>query len=305
MSGAAPGDLPTRLEALRSRVDGRLQELAPTAGPPLLAEAVRYALLSPGKRSRPLIALLCCERFGGADGDALDAACAFEMVHAASLVFDDLPCMDDAVLRRGRETVHRRFGQDAAVLAGVALLNEAFGVLARDSGLSDAVARRLTGRLSQAVGLSGLVAGQLRDLRDRDDADADALARLNHEKTGVLFCAAAETGGLIGGASGDQLELICTFAQHVGAAFQVRDDLLDGVSSALSGKDAGKDRGKPTFVTLLGVDGARRRLERERTAAAAALAKLGDPGALGAFSDGLLAVDWLEQARGVREQAVA
>ena len=281
-----------RLAALRLTVEGRLAALLPAGGPPLLAEAVGYALLAPGKRSRPLVTLLCAERFGGDARPALDAACAFEMVHAASLVFDDLPCMDDAALRRGRETVHRRFGQDAAVLAGVTLLSEAFGVLARDAGLSAETARRLGANLSAAVGLSGLAAGQMRDLRDRSRADPDELARLNHEKTGVLFCAAAEAGARVGGASEGEVAAVCAFARHLGAAFQIRDDLLDRTTPALAGKDVGKDAGKPTFVSLLGVDGARRRLRTEQAAAAEALAALGEPGALGAFAERLLGADW-------------
>lgn len=281
------------LEAFRSVIDARLSALAPVEGAEPLSEAVRYALLSPGKRTRPIMAMLCARHFGGDAGDVLDAACAFEMVHAASLVFDDLPCMDDAALRRGRQTVHRRFGEDAAVLAGVALLNEAFGVLARDTGLPDGLARRLIGRLSTAIGLSGLVSGQMSDLRERGDVTVDRLLRLNDQKTGVLFCAAAEAGALVGGASDLQAATVRTFARHVGAAFQIRDDLLDGASPEITGKDGNQDAGKPTFVSLLGVGGARRRLEAERDAARAALATLGDPGELGTFSEGLLTLDGL------------
>lgn len=286
-------------------VDARLATVAPRGGPPLLAEAISYALLAPGKRTRPIITLLCCERFAGAPERALDAACAFEMVHSASLVFDDLPCMDDAALRRGRETVHRRYGQDIAVLTGVVLLSEAFGMLARDPSLPHGLARRLSDRLSEAVGVTGLTAGQLRDLRDRDRLDVEQLATLNHEKTGVLFCAAAEAGAVVGGANPDQAAAVCAFARHVGAAFQIRDDLLDGASSTVSGKDSGQDAGKPTFVSLLGIHGARLRMRQEQAAAAAALGRLGEPGLLGAFSDGLLAVDWEEPATANSASAVA
>lgn len=280
------------LAALRGMVETRLAALAPSTGPALLAEAVRYALLAPGKRTRPVMSLLCARRFGGEADAVLDAACAFEMVHAASLVFDDLPCMDDASLRRGWQTVHRRFGEDTAVLAGVALLNEAFGVLARDSRLPDQLARRLTSKLSSAVGMTGLVSGQMRDLHEREGLDADALLRLNHEKTGVLFCAAAEAGAVMGGASEREAAAVCVFARHVGAAYQIRDDLLDGASLEAAGKDVGQDEGKSTFVSLLGRDGARRRMEAEKSAAMAALTSLGSPGLLGAFSDSLLALDW-------------
>ena len=281
-----------QVSSLKAMVEARLGALAPAEGESDLAEAVRYALLAPGKRTRPIMALLCAEQFGGEPDAVLDAACAFEMVHAASLVFDDLPCMDDASVRRGRQTVHRRFGEDTAVLAGVALLSEAFGVLARAPRLSDGQSRQVSRSLSSAVGLSGLVLGQMRDLRERESLDVEALLSLNHQKTGVLFCAAAETGAVIGGASEREAALICTFARHVGAAYQIRDDLLDGASLETAGKDVGQDEGKPTFVSLLGLEGARRRLDQEKAAALQALSALGHAGRLEAFSDSLLAVDW-------------
>lgn len=284
-----------QVSTLKTMVEARLSALAPEDGESGLAEAVRYALLAPGKRTRPIIALLCAERFGGEPAAVLDAACAFEMVHAASLVLDDLPCMDDASVRRGRQTVHRRFGEDTAVLTGVALLNEAFGVLARDPRISDDLSRRVSRSLSSAVGLSGLVLGQMRDLRERDSLDVEALLSLNHQKTGVLFCAAAETGAVIGGASEREAAMVCAFARHVGAAYQIRDDLLDGASLEDAGKDVGQDEGKPTFVSLLGYEGARRRLEQEKAAALQALSAIGDAGRLEAFSEGLLAVDWESQ----------
>jgi geranylgeranyl pyrophosphate synthase len=290
----APAGLES-LAPLRAVVEARLAELAPSADAAVgvLAEAMRYALLAPGKRTRPVLTLLCARRFGASVEEALDVGCAFEMVHAASLIFDDLPCMDDAAQRRGRPTAHLRFGEDAAVLAGVALLNEAYGVLAR-SALPDAVVRRLVDSLSRAIGIGGLVGGQMRDLRETAEADADSLLRLNHEKTGALFCAAGEAGALLGGAGEREAGAVCAFARHVGAAFQIRDDLLDGATLDVAGKDVGQDAGKPTFVSLLGVEGARRRLQEETAAARMALASIGGPGELGAFSDGLLALDWLE-----------
>lgn len=302
VTGSVPSS--SDLQALRDRVEARLLELAPPedGDPRPLAQAIRYALTAPGKRTRPVTALLCALRFGGSAEDALDAACAFEMVHAASLIFDDLPCMDDAAMRRGRPTVHRRFGEDAAVLAGLALLSDAFGLLARSAALPDPLARRLVRDLSDAVGLKGLTAGQMRDLRDRQNVDVDQLLRLNHEKTGVLFCAAAEAGAAVGGASPVEQAAVCDFARHVGAAYQIRDDLMDATADGLSiGKDVGQDGSKPTFVSLLGLSGARRRLEQEHASAQAALARIGPPGLLGAFLDRLLAVDWVERS----EAAVA
>jgi geranylgeranyl pyrophosphate synthase len=126
-----------RIEALRARVDRRLAELAPASGtaPDRLVEAVRYSLLAPGKRFRPMLTLLAAEAFGASEGAALDAACAFEMIHAASLILDDLPAMDDAGLRRGLPTIHRAFDEATAILAGVGLLNQAYAVIAADKGL--------------------------------------------------------------------------------------------------------------------------------------------------------------------------
>lgn len=300
-TGAALVDttVSSRLDSLidlRAAVEARLESLSPAPGSSHLADAVRYTLLAPGKRTRPVLTLLCARRFGGEVSDALDAACAFEMVHGASLAFDDLPCMDDARLRRGRPTTHVRFGEDAAVLAGVALLNEAYGVLGRCERLPDSVARRLVATLASAVGLEGLVGGQMRDLRETTGGTADTLETLNHAKTGTLFCAAGEAGAVIGGASPREVKAVCAFARHVGAAFQIRDDLLDGASAEVAGKDVRQDLNKPTFVSLLGLDGARRRLADHKAAAAAALDAIGGPGELGVFSDGMLAVDWLNTA---------
>lgn len=280
---------------LRTAIEGRLERLAPAeaSGARPLAQAMRAALLQPGKRSRPLIALLCAEHFGAIADEVLDLACAFEMVHAASLVFDDLPCMDDAAVRRGRPTIHRTYGEDAAVLAGVGLLNAAYATIAGAGSLSNGLARRLVIQLSEAVGLDGLIAGQMRDLRERSDVDVAALASLNHQKTGVLFCAAAEAGAAAGRASEADRRLVSDFARHLGAAYQIRDDLLDATADgAVAGKDVNQDADKPTFVTLLGVGGTRRRLREEVAAARQALERLGRPASLTAFSERLLAVDW-------------
>ncbi len=286
------------LAALRTMIEHRLAELAPQPGGPShpLGEAMRDAILSPGKRSRPFAVLLSARRFGAREADALDVACAFEIVHAASLVIDDLPCMDDADQRRGRQTTHRRFGEDAAVLAGVALLNESYRVIAA-APLPHAEVRRITAALAGSIGLDGLTGGQMRDLREVDGASPESLLSLNHGKTGALFCAAAEAGAIIGGASDREIACVSAWARHVGAAFQIRDDLLDGATAQVAGKDVGKDSRKPTFVSLLGVAETRRRFEEERAAAAAALAAIGGPGELGAFSDGLLTLPWLENER--------
>lgn len=266
------------LELCRSAVERRLVELTPgEAGrPSRLVEATRYALLSPGKRFRPMLTLLAAREFGAEMSLALDAACAFEMVHAASLILDDLPCMDDAQTRRGRPTTHREFGDANAILAAVGLLNQAYRVLSADAGLGEAVKADLCGRLSDAVGFDGLVAGQAMDLQDRQRARTLAdLDLLNHRKTGVLIAAAAEAGALIAGAPPEAVGHVGAFARHLGLAFQIHDDLLDVLPAAELDKDSGKDAGMTTVPSLMGVEAAREALEEHLRAAERALVSAG------------------------------
>ncbi|MDP1736305.1 MAG: polyprenyl synthetase family protein [Caulobacter sp.] len=266
------------IEQCRAAVERRLAELTPDRAehPRRLAEAARYALLSPGKRFRPMLTLLAAREFGAEPPMALDAACAFEMVHAASLILDDLPCMDNANLRRGRNTTHREFDEATAILASVGLLNRAYGVLAEDEGLTPALKTELSRRLSEAVGFHGLVAGQAMDLEDRgrDRSPAD-LELLNHRKTGVLMVAAAQAGALIAGASEEAVRGVGEFARCLGLAFQIHDDILDVAGGADLGKDLGKDAGMATVVSVLGLDGARAALEGHLEAARAGLAGAG------------------------------
>ena len=280
-------------EALRAGVDRRLAELAPPKGsaPDRLVEAVRYALLAPGKRFRPMLALLAAAEFGAPEGAALDAACAFEMIHAASLILDDLPAMDDAGLRRGLPTIHRAFDEATAILAGVGLLNQAYAVIAADHALPGPLRADLTARAAQAVGFSGLIAGQARDLFDRDQTrDAAAIDRLNHEKTGVLIIAAAQGGAAIAGAPPATVEAVGVFARHIGLAFQIRDDLIDAQGSSESaGKDVGKDAAMTTVVSALGLAGARQAMDGHLASAAAALGGVGAGDLLGRYVGGLFA----------------
>jgi len=270
------------LSAWRDAVDRRLGELVPAGGPSdPLTGCGRYALLAPGKRLRPILSLAACGQFGGDALQALDTACAFEMVHAASLILDDLPCMDDAALRRGRPTAHLAYGEDVAILAAVALLSRAFGVVAACEALAPAARASLVRRLSETVSFEGLSAGQALDLHERTVVQSGPLEQLNHRKTGVLFALAAEAGACAAGADARAAAAAAAFGAHLGAAFQIRDDLLDveGEAGTL-GKDTGQDRGKSTFVTVLGRDGARRRVADELAAAGAALRAVGPPGPL-------------------------
>ena len=240
-----------RLDALRGAVDRRLGELLPDPGdaPHRLHAAMRYALLAPGKRLRPILTLLTAASLGVEEDRALDPACAVEMVHAASLILDDLPCMDDADMRRGLPATHRRYGQDVAILAAVALLNHAFAVIGQSPTFDPATSVKMVRALSSAVGLDGLVAGQESDLRRENAVSFDALVLTNRRKTAVLFEAAVELGAHAGGAGPAQVAMLRRFALELGMAFQAIDDLDD--------QQSGEDDGVPTVATFLGADGAR------------------------------------------------
>lgn len=239
-------------DALRLLVQSRLAELAPSQDT-LLSLAAREALLGHGKRVRPVLAMLAAAHVGGRPDDALDYGCALEMVHAASLVLDDLPCMDDAALRRGQPTLHRRHGEDAAVLAAVALLNQSTRLILQSRLPAETRVATLD-LLTQAVGFEGLAQGQMRDLRDDPDArDGLALRQINDLKTGGLFVATVRGGGLLGGGNADDLMRLSAFGEAVGFAFQLYDDLLDACSTADAlGKDVGQDQETTTFVDIWG-----------------------------------------------------
>lgn len=271
---AATGDL----SYLRAVVDRRLGLLVPSTNlhPAALHAAMRHILLAPGKRLRPLLALCVARQLDGPEQAALDFGCAVEMVHAASLIMDDLPCMDDAALRRARPTTHVQFGEDVALLAAIALLSRAFGVVADTTG-ADAAAR-LDGvaTLSAAVGSLGLSGGQLDDLRPAATRSARASEDVNHRKTGVLFAAAAEMAGRAAGVDAERMGALATFAQHVGGAYQILDDILDATgSSDTLGKQVGQDAGKATVLAALGSPGARALLQEHLARAAEASRRIG------------------------------
>ena len=257
--------------------------------PPALAEAMGYSLLAPGKRLRPLLALMACEAAGGSAEAAVPAACAVEMVHTYSLVHDDLPAMDDDDLRRGRPTCHKRYGDALAILAGDALLTAAFQVLAE--GYPPRTAAVSIAELSHAAGAVGMVGGQVLDLGAEGKVPltgpprtADDLEGIHRRKTGALFLAAlrlglaAAQGERPGGPNPGARDALDRFGRAFGLAFQIADDLLDvqGTSDR-AGKRVGKDaaRGKVTFPGLLGVDESRRRARALYAEAAAALDGLG------------------------------
>ena len=264
------------IESCHAVIEERLDAvLAAAPGDPVrLRQAMRHAALTPGKRFRPLLTLLAARRCGLDDWRALDAACAIELTHAASLLLDDLPCMDNAAMRRGQPTAHRIFGEDIAILAAVGLLNEAYGVIASSDSLDGATRSTLCRRLAATVGPAGLLGGQEFDLRDRKRAtDAAVIARFNHAKTGVLMQAAVEFGAIVAGAHEGETQRLREFGRHLGDAFQMLDDLLDatGDETALR-KDVGQDRDRAaTVVTLFGAKGAREAVQRRLDLACEAL----------------------------------
>jgi geranylgeranyl diphosphate synthase type II len=247
---------------LRKQVDVRLEEIISGEGSGNeLTAAIRYSLLAPGKRLRPLICLISAQCLGGKIEAALDPACAIEMIHTASLIVDDLPSMDDAEMRRGQLSCHRRFGEATTILAALELLSLGYRVMSEAPGLDDSSRTKLVQVLARAVGMHGLIGGQERDLAadkaQSDSTDTHKVTRMHELKTGALFIAAAETGGVVAGLEGDKLLPIKEFAAQLGLAYQTFDDLLDAHSTPdAAGKDVHQDADKPTLVDVLGSDAA-------------------------------------------------
>lgn len=273
---------PVSIEYLRTVIDRRLGLLLPGAQmvPQRLHQAMRYSLLASGKRLRPLLTVLMARHLGGDDLAAIDPACAIEMVHAASLIMDDLPAMDDSNLRRGQATAHRQFGEDMAILSGIALLNRAFGVMSAAEGIASAVRVELVAALAEAIGSDGLVGGQVLDLHERSPSlGLSGVMEINRRKTAALFAAAAEIGVRVAGAGEPQAAAARRFGASIGHALQISDDLIDDPAYAgQTGKDTGKDAEKPTVVSALGKAEAVALYRRHMSAAHASLGDLGAAG---------------------------
>ena len=259
--------LEARLQDAAERVNAALDALLPREQGPeaQLMAAMRYSALDGGKRLRPFFTLEAGALFDADVGQLLRAACAIECVHTYSLIHDDLPCMDDDDLRRGRPTLHRAFDEATAVLAGDALLTFAFEILADPATHSDPQMRcRLIAALAKASGAHGMVAGQAADMAGADiGSDLIAVTRMNRLKTGALINFAVEAGAMIGCASEAERTALMRYAHDVGLAFQMVDDLLDAEGVVRdTGKAVGKDkdRGKVNFVTVLGVPATRERV---------------------------------------------
>ena len=278
------------LAAIREEVDAALDGALPpeTAWPATIHRAVRYSLFAGGKRIRPALVIASGEAVGGARGELMPLACAAEMIHTYSLIHDDLPAMDDDDLRRGKPTSHKVFGEAIAILAGDALLTRAFHLLAElPDGCDEARLRRRVGAaaiLGEACGTTGLIGGQVMDLESEGRAiDAADLERLHRAKTGALLSACVRGGAVLGGADDTALGRLTRYASAIGLAFQVVDDVLDATEDAEHlGKTAGKDEAakKATYVSVHGLDAARRLAAALRQEALDAVTPLGARGDL-------------------------
>ena len=258
-----------RVEAALEKCLGRY-----SAAPAGLIEAMKYSLFAGGKRLRPALALGACEMICGDDTPALPAACALEMIHTYSLIHDDLPCMDDDDLRRGRPTSHRQFDEATAVLAGDSLLTMALYELA-GTGRAEAVTL-----LAEASGVGGMVGGQFYDMQSEGvKSNLEHLQKIHACKTGALITVSLHLGALFGNASASQQEALIKYGRHLGMLFQITDDILDVTGdAAIIGKSTGKDakNAKATYPAIVGLEKARTMAQETADNALAELAVFGD-----------------------------
>ena len=291
MSAVPVFDFDGWMRAQLARVEDALSHWVCPDAPAGLGEAMRYAVLDGGKRLRPLLVLAACEAVGGNAQAALRAACAVELIHAYSLVHDDMPCMDNDVMRRGKPTVHVRFGEARALLAGDALQALAFELLTPEEWVPPAMQARLCRELARAAGADGMAGGQAIDLASVGlQLSEDQLRQMHRLKTGALLQASVVMGAVCGQTPEGTLRALSDYGAAMGLAFQVVDDVLDVTQdSATLGKTAGKDAAsdKPTYVSLMGLEAARAHAEALRAQALAALAASGltDTRALAALAD--------------------
>ena len=255
---------------LKQAVDRRLRALLSGSGrSDELSTALHYSLLAPGKRIRPILTVLSSWEFGEQDLRALDAGCAIEMVHTASLILDDLPAMDDSRERRGQAATHIRFGEDVAMLSAITLLSKAYATLSGMEHVSADTRCTLIGILARAVGQDGLAGGQFTDLRPAAISGPHAAAEANHRKTGALFVAAIEMATAIRGVDHDEAQALHRCARELGQAYQLLDDITD---AALPGRPLrSEDVGKATVLSFVGLEAAQHRLRHHLDTALAGL----------------------------------
>lgn len=273
--------LDTRKSLVESHLDALFSD-NPQVPPHLLA-AMRYSLLGGGKRIRPILCMAAAEAVGGGAESVLTAACALECIHTYSLIHDDLPAMDDDDFRRGKPTCHRIFGDALAILAGDALLTEAFAILAHSASNDPdrcPLHLQVLADIAAAAGAGGMVGGQVMDIEAEGGAlDLTTLYEIHAKKTGAMIVAAITSGARLGGATEHDISALSSYGRHLGLAFQIADDILNVVGDKeITGKATGSDekRGKVTFPALVGLDEARQKLEREVLSAMGYLSAFGE-----------------------------
>lgn len=259
-------------------LDGFLKKSSET--PTKLSRAMRYSALAGGKRLRPILCMAAAEAVGGSEKNVLSAACAIELIHTHSLIYDDLPCMDDDDFRRGKLTCHKKFGEATAILAGDAMLVKGFELISRmnankKSRISAHARLAAVYELSRAIGDSGLCAGQMIDLQVEGKKVSQKTLQCIHEhKTAKLFTASVRCGALLGGATQTQLKNLAQFGEYIGLAFQIQDDILDVTGNEKKlGKKSGQDakKGKNTYPKLYGIETSKKKAHELKNKAFLAL----------------------------------
>lgn len=256
------------LKTRQTEVEAALDQSIAVGYPETIYESMRYSLMAGGKRLRPILCLAACELVGGTTEMAMPTACSLEMIHTMSLIHDDLPAMDNDDFRRGKPTNHKVYGDDIAILAGDGLLAYAFEyIAAQTQGVPADRVLRVIAHLGKAVGAAGLVGGQVVDLESegRPDVTVETLTWIHRHKTGALLEACVACGAILGGASEETLEQMSLYAQEIGLAFQIVDDILDITATPEAlGKTAGKDlqAQKATYPSLWGLDESRRQADQ-------------------------------------------
>jgi geranylgeranyl diphosphate synthase type II len=263
-------DVKAYLKEKKELVDAALERYFPRAPdfPPSLRQAIRHSLFAGGKRIRPILSIAAFEAAGGEGEGIFPVACALEMIHTYSLIHDDLPAIDNDDLRRGKPTCHKVFGEAVAILAGDALLTEAFQLMTNRSALNlppgrERLVLELVNKVAQAAGISGMVGGQVVDIESEGkEVDLPTLQYIHTHKTGAMILVSVQTGARLGGAEGEILKAYIQYGERVGLAFQIADDVLDVVGKAeMLGKNTGSDlsRKKATYPALVGVEESKKR----------------------------------------------
>jgi geranylgeranyl diphosphate synthase, type II len=261
-------DLDTYLRERQTIVEAALDSSLTISRPAKIYEAMRYSLLAGGKRLRPILCLAACELFGGSLAMSLPTACALEMIHTMSLIHDDLPAMDNDDYRRGKLTNHKVYGEDIAILAGDGLLAYSFEyVVTQTKNVSPQNILEVIARLGKTVGAAGLVGGQVLDLESegKSDITAETLTFIHTHKTGALLETSVVAGAILAGAKEAEIEKLAKYAQNIGLAFQIIDDILDITATAEQlGKTAGKDlqAQKATYPSLWGLEASRKQAKQ-------------------------------------------